>query len=79
MLLLKALEYAAGLLAILFVVTQVVLPAFRHSPLFPILRRRGELERQLFMLKEEEKNAALESEVKSRVSALHKSTNKGGK
>ena len=59
-------EFLVTTLLIVFVLTQITLPAFFDRPLFPLFRReRVKLERELAEAHEEQDLAEMEAEVKT--------------
>lgn len=78
MVVLRLFEMALGAIFLFLIITQVLVPAVKGSPLFPIFRRRAELQQELVRVNEEEQNAKLEADLKRRQADLAKHT-KGGK
>lgn len=56
-------EISLAALAFLFFVTQIALPAFRGTTLFPMLRREGDLERKLAEAKQTTRERDLQKTV----------------
>jgi hypothetical protein len=66
MALLRILEYATGAILLLIAVTQVVIPIFRGTLLFPFFRREHELESLLSQARQQELEFGLQKELKQR-------------
>ncbi len=62
---LRILEVLGGLLATLFVVTQMIIPAWRGQRLFPLFRKQGELERKLADAVQGQEDAKLKDYIKT--------------
>lgn len=59
-------EAVGWLLLIAFIVTQLIIPAWRGVKLFPAFGRRGKLEKEMVELNDEEEIAILEREIESK-------------
>ncbi len=60
----EALEWLIVALFILFLITQVIIPAVRNLPLCPIFRRNRKLEKDISSAKEALEEAQLENEAR---------------
>ncbi len=78
MILLRILEYAFLGVVVILVVTQVVLPLWRGSQLFPFFRRERELEHELQKLKQESIETDLEREIAKTRKDIEKTRKQGG-
>lgn len=58
-------EISLAALALLFFLTQVMLPAFRGTALFPMFRREGELEKSLSEAKQTIRERGIEKDIAS--------------
>lgn len=65
---LKFLEFAGIALAVIFFVTQLLIPAFRGQMFFPLFRKQGKLEREL----EEAKQDASDKKLATKVDKIRK-------
>ncbi len=64
--LLELLEFAFATLLILSAITQIIVPAFRSTPLFPFFRREKHLASQLERVNEEVLEEALRQKIARR-------------
>jgi len=60
---LKALEFAAGLIILAFVVTQIVFPLWTNRPLFPLFRPKVNLAERLRRAQQELDDANLQHTI----------------
>lgn len=73
MVLLRLAEYAFIFLGILFVVTQVLVPAFMGTALFPLFRHEAKLEAEAMDVNQ----AIREQDIQNEISKKRESLNKG--
>jgi len=77
---LEVVELVLGILILAFFVTQVLIPIWKRTPLFPFFRStRKKLEEELEKVKEETDNALIEREIekeKEKVSKIKPKTEK---
>ena len=62
--LLELISFAVFAVAAVFFITQVIVPIFDGTRLFPMFRKRGEIQEKLVIANEELRNVKLENEVK---------------
>ena len=59
----RVIEIALFVMALMFVLTQIVIPAFRGTLLFPWFRREGALQADLARAKQQKRERELECDV----------------
>lgn len=64
--LLRIFEIAVGAIIVILAITQIVIPIFRGTLLFPLFRKEHELESQLSRARQEELEIGLQHELKKR-------------
>ena len=66
------LEAVGFLLALLFFITQLALPAFNGTKLFPMFRREGKLQKRMADVKQEQREHDLADDVHKAQSKLRR-------
>lgn len=59
-------EAVGWVLLIVFIISQLIIPAWRGVKLFPAFGRRGKLQKEMVELNDEEEIATLEREIESK-------------